>query len=308
MQYSNDILTVLVGKQIFDWSVTDTVSPSDNLSPRDWTDLIEWERIGIPAINIKVGQDHYLQAVYVPFFTPSKLPLINERWIPESSPSLITPEDLPDKTRGQFAVRTGTTAHSIDFALTYFNGFSFSPALFVAPAGNGNLGTESEYFNEQVVSASISTVIENTAMRAEIGYFDQNGEEDFFQYVIGADREWSNIISPPDSFYALVQYVNAVKTGGVSLSNPELTDFRQVFNNSIMSRLKYTFPGGRWAIKLEGALDLGRFDSYVEPAVVLTLNSFEIEAGISIISGEEGTFWGSFDKNDRLFLTTKYSF
>jgi hypothetical protein len=308
-EYNRGILWARLGKQIFDWSVTDTVSPSDNLSPRDWSDLIEWERVGVPAVNLRVGQDRYLQMVYVPFFTPSKLPLQNDRWIPEALPELTPAEaDRPDTDRGQFALRLGAALRGVDLAITYFNGFSISPAFLPVADGNAAFRIRPVYFKAQVVSASMATQVAAVAVRAEAGYFDQDGEDDFVQYVLGADREWVNTIKPTDSFYVLIQYVHELKIHARSLGDPELTDFRRIFNNSLLARLKYTFSGERWALKLEAVCDLADHDSYIAPTVILTLKNLEVELGVSMISGSTGTFWGGFASNDRLFLKGVYSF
>ena len=154
----------------------------------------------------------------------------------------------------------------------------------------------------------MATQVATVAVRAEAGYFAQHGEDDFVQYVLGADREWVNVIKSSDSFYALIQYVNEFKIHKRSLADPELTDFRRIFNHSLMSRLKYTFPGERLALKLEAVFDLVDHDSYIAPAVVLTLKSLEVELGVAVISGNPGTFCGGFASNDRLFLKMTYSF
>lgn len=38
-----------VGRQVHDWSVTDTVSPSDLLNPRDWRDPTRSRKIALPS-------------------------------------------------------------------------------------------------------------------------------------------------------------------------------------------------------------------------------------------------------------------
>ncbi len=62
------------GKQVFDWSVADTISPSDNIAPRDYLDVVEWKRMGAPSVSARLGYDSFVEFVYIPWFTPSKLP------------------------------------------------------------------------------------------------------------------------------------------------------------------------------------------------------------------------------------------
>ena len=100
-QYESDSVKFSLGKQVFDWSVTDTVSPTDSLNPRDWTDIIEWERIGVPAASVTVGNDTYLQFVAA-MFSVSRLP--EESWTGD------LPVEMDEEGRGapQLALRSAT--------------------------------------------------------------------------------------------------------------------------------------------------------------------------------------------------------
>ncbi len=70
-----------------------------------------------------------------------------------------------------------------------------------------------------------------------------------------------------------------------------------------MGQMKYTFTDSReWSVKLEGTFNLSKHDFYLQPSLLWEGKPMSIEAGIDLIVGITGTFWGKFDRNDRFFL------
>ncbi len=80
-----------IGKQIFAWGKADGFNPTDNLNPRDYIDLfVEEEKIGVPAINLLYyWNDFTFDMVFIPTYTPTRLPLLNSRH------SFVDPDNLP---------------------------------------------------------------------------------------------------------------------------------------------------------------------------------------------------------------------
>ena len=80
-----------VGKQIFSWGKADGFNPTDNLNPRNYIDLfVEEEKIGVPAVNLLYyWRDFTCDIVFIPTYTPTRLPLVNSRY------SFLDPKMLP---------------------------------------------------------------------------------------------------------------------------------------------------------------------------------------------------------------------
>jgi hypothetical protein len=65
-----------LGKQQIFWGRADTWNPTDNITPFDYLDLLDAERLGIAAVRIRryFGASS-LDLVWTPLFTPTRLPL-----------------------------------------------------------------------------------------------------------------------------------------------------------------------------------------------------------------------------------------
>jgi len=303
-EYTEDLFKLRVGKQIFDWSVCDTISPNDNINPRDWVDVVEWERVGVPSINLRYGDSTFWELVYIPWSTPSKLP--TGRWEYDLPSGLVSDgADSPDNDYDQFAVRAGTNISGWDLGASYYHGFSYNPAVRM----NLNLIVPT-YIREDVFAISATGEIgAGLMLRSEVGYFRQYGDDDFVQFVIGADRFWNDVFRPTDEFYLLVQYVDEIEVDDISPASFRRYDFRRSFSRSIMARAQYTFDDTRqWSVKLEGSYNLEKGDSYVQPSISWRKNNFELEAGVGFASGPKDEFWGGWRENDRAFLKCTYHF
>jgi len=63
-----------------------------------------------------------------------------------------------------------------------------------------------------------------------------------------------------------------------------------------------------WTIKIEGAVNLGESDVYIEPALIWRKRSVEFELGFDIMAGNRDTFWGGYRDNDRIYSKLTYKF
>lgn len=303
-------LRIRTGKQIYDWSVTDTISPSDNISPRDWTDIIRSERIGVPSLDVRLGYDSYVQFVYMPLFSPSKLPVAGSRWERSLHQGLVNEEqETISSDSGQFAVRAGHVWNGFDLGVSFFTGYGYSPSFKLETVSVTETGLVPVYRREEVFAASLAKELSGCTLRSEVGYFNQDKEDDFVQGVVGIDREWGSIFKSVDSLYTLLQYTNEVKTQDADPVGFETIDFRRIFNNAILGKVIYSLDDSNtWKAKLTGVYNLSDRDSYFEPAVTWSKRNFNIEAGVDVMSGTRDTFFGGYSQNDRFFITMTYKF
>ncbi len=310
VDYKRNRLTLRIGKQIFDWSVTDTISPSDNLSPRDWTDILESERVGIPAAYLRFGYGAYAELAYIPWFTPSKLPVIGGRWERDLPPGLVNEEqEIIGRNHGQASLRIGAALEGFDLNAVYYRGYSFSPSFKLMPASGGLFGLVPMARFEEVYAVSAVRAVGGYSLRGEAGYFRQRNEDDFAQFVLGIDREWSGILKPVDSLYILLQYADEIVTQHDNPVGFATIDFRRILNKACMAKATYSFDAERrWTLKLEGSYNLGDKDGFFEPALIYRKRSIELEAGVDILSGGEQTFFGGYGGNDRFYTKITYKF
>src|SRR3954467_1374733 len=74
-------LTVDAGKQFIRWGKTDIVTPTDRFAPRDFLNVIDTEFIAVIGVRSVVQvRDETFEGVWLPRFTPSRVPLLDQRW------------------------------------------------------------------------------------------------------------------------------------------------------------------------------------------------------------------------------------
>jgi hypothetical protein len=134
-------LTVDAGKQFIRWGKTDIVTPTDRFAPRDFLNVIDAEFIAVIGVRAVVQvDDETFEGVWLPRFTPSRVPLLDQRW------TVVTgqPAELPLVDGGsvlpggsQAGVRWSHVGAGLEYSLSFFDGFNhlpnIAPALQPAP-------------------------------------------------------------------------------------------------------------------------------------------------------------------------------
>ncbi len=296
VEYRHDWFRARIGNQLFgSWGVTDTVSPMNNINPRDMLDIVWWRYLAVPAMDLKIGGDTFIEAVIIPWFTPSKLPLTGSRWERDLGGLQLANQDLRDRNDAQYALRTGTMIKGFNLSASYYKGYFSSYKL------NGMILTPI-YRPEEVFAASATKGIAGFNLRAEAGYFNQSGDDKFIQYVVGADRQWSQMFQSSDSLFILAQYCGEEVTQANNPTGLPIIDFRRIFKNSIMAKAEYApDENGPWRLRLETSYGLSEHGLYAQPSVGWRQDKYEIKAGADLFAGPKESFFGGYRDNNRLF-------
>ncbi len=308
-EYSSEWFKVKVGQQIFNWSVTDTISPSDNICPRNWTRIFDWERDSVPAINLRVGKEIFGQAI-VSLFTPSKLPAPGGRWGRELPPGVqVTDQDIPSRQRIQFAGRVGGNVKGIDLTGSVYYGYSVSPFYRIEPISLKSAQIIPGYNLETVYAHSAAKSYKGFNFRAEAGYFAQHRGDRYLQGVLGVDREFNKLFTENDSLTLLLQYQNHLITKHDNPLGARAIDFRRSLDGGPLARIQYSLDSEKkYTLKVEGFYNFSKGDSYVSQAFVWKYKSFETEVGVRFLSGGHDTFMGNWGNNSEVYLKTKFYF
>src|SRR5450432_585117 len=79
--YTRGKLTFEAGKQFIRWGKADVLNPTDRFAPRDFVNVIDTDFLGITAARLTYGtQSDTIDLVFSPRLTPSRVPLLNQRW------------------------------------------------------------------------------------------------------------------------------------------------------------------------------------------------------------------------------------
>jgi hypothetical protein len=307
IEYLRNKWEIRAGYRIADWSVTDTVSPSDNLNPLDLSLIPEWERRSIPMATVRYGYDTYAEVAVKPFFSPTILP--EYRWEQEA-PGVSFAESREEEDDPQVGIRFGTVWGGTDLQLSFYHGYANNPYGEVAERTLQGIKVEPRFSKEDVISLGAVRDLPFGGLlgRADVGYFHQDHGDDFVQYVIGVEKNWQNMISSGDRIFILLQFCGEEVTDQDE-EVIEITDFRRVFKDSLIGKAHYQFGrGSPWKIKFRGSYNPEEGDSFLEPALQWSKRSWRAEVGLQVVSGPKDTFWGQYGDNDCAFLKLTYKF
>ena len=126
-------LTVDVGKQFIRWGKADIVIPTDHFAPRDFLGVIDNEFLAVSGGRASVQwRSESFDAVWVPFLTPSRTPLLNQRWttVPPGAEAVeLFDASGPLPEGSQSGIRWGHITGRYEFSLSYFDGFNHLPNI-----------------------------------------------------------------------------------------------------------------------------------------------------------------------------------
>lgn len=125
-------LSIDVGKQFIRWGKADIVNPTDRFAPRDFLNVIDNEFLAVRGARavLELGSST-LDAAWVPVFTPSRLPLLNQRWTAVESGVDLEARNGDDAfpRRSQVGVRWGRIGGGHEYSVSFYDGVNHLPDL-----------------------------------------------------------------------------------------------------------------------------------------------------------------------------------
>ncbi len=302
-----------VGKQIFSWGKADGFNPTDNLNPRDYIDLfVEEEKIGVPAINLLYyWNDFTFDLVFIPTYTPTRLPLINSRhsFLDPEIPFVVNGRELPADTlsSSQSGIRILRHISGWDFSLSYYDGYDDLTLVTI----ESDQSLTPRYNRTQVIGADFATTFGGLGVHGEAAqfFYDGSKDADYFQYILGIDYTWANVIYDHDIFLILEYMGDTTTQSREDKRTAFASGLGRVFSNSFLSTIIYKFSD---TLELENKLlfNMNHHLSYViKPEVHYDISDeLKLTLGVDFIEGVQDTFFGRFDKDNRSYFFLRYSF
>lgn len=319
-----------VGKQIINWGKADAINPTNNLNAIDYTDVFdtEDETIGLMALNASYFVENWkLQGVFSSIFqksifaekpesrwyiNPFEL-IANDLGIQNYKPTYIPlKEPETDLRSSQLGLYIGNSINGFDFSFSYYNGFSHIPnakTLDITPVGPDtmSIAMENSYNRQQVLGCDFATTIGKLGLRGEGAYFipkDILIPNPYFRYVVGLDRNISNVIGQ-NNLFIIMQWIQEINEKGIHYST---FDMNHLFKKSLMIRLQSDIAAiGN--ISIQALYNVDNRDYYIRPQVEFTVvDDVNFLVMADLFEGNKDAFFGIFDSNDRVLFKLKYSF
>jgi hypothetical protein len=296
-------LTVEVGKQLIRWGKADILNPTDRFAARDYLSVVDTEFLGVLAgrATVEHGPDT-LELVIQPRFTPSRMPLFNQRWtvVPEPLRGLAI-QDAGARYPGgpQYGVRWNHLGAGFETSVSFFDGYHHLP-LFAGVATNGSVAVERFYPKLRTVGADAAVPLPWFTVKAEAAWFTSK--------------------TPQADEYVLHVWQLERQVGELSLvggyAGEWVTKRRNPFgftpdrglSRAFLGRAGYTIDTRRsvaseWAVREDGDGAWGRFE-YSQSFG----QHWRAIGGFTLIRGDTADFLGQYRRNSHVFLTFRYSF
>lgn len=185
-------LDLKIGRQRIEWGTADKFNPTNNLNPYDLEDILDFgRRRPTEAINLNYyfNSDFSLQAVFVPIFKSSNLPIgiFSEVLTPEFAvPSEFTVKNINTnietpkltlKENSSLGFRFKGFAKGIDFSLSYSNvydAFPFNTENVITPFdafGGINVNSTLTYSRTNIFGIDLSSNLRGIGVWAEAALF-----------------------------------------------------------------------------------------------------------------------------------------
>jgi hypothetical protein len=298
-------VTIELGKQVVRWGKTDILNPTDRFAPRDYLTVIGADVLAVTAARVTIAsQTDSLDLVYTPRFTPSRAPLLDQRWVVEPEEARGLPlidggANFPGG--GQYGIRWNRMSKLLEYSFSYFHGFNhlpwlegqFEPAL-------GGISVRRNYAELDTVGADAAIPLPWFTVKAEAAWYDSNTPQAdrYVLYVVQAERQ-------SGEWMFLGGYTGEAVTG----NRNEITfDPERGLAKALVGRASLTI-NTRSSVTFEAAVRQNGQGLYGKLEYSRMLGRhWRVTGRIVGLHGDENDFLGQYSRNSFGSLIIRYSF
>ena len=287
-------LTVDAGKQFIRWGKTDIITPTDRFAPRDFLNVVDNELLAVTGVRaVAQLRSETFEAVWVPRFTPSRVPLLNQRWavVPADVamlPIVQIPATLPGGSES--GVRWSHVGAGFEYAASFFDGFNHLPTI-----DRGLI-----YPPIRMYGADAAAPTRWFTIKAEAAYFTSSSiaADEYILYVVQIERQTGEWV-----------LVGGYAGEAVTERRGSLTFAPdRGLTRSVVGRASYTLDVNR-SIAFEGALRQNGDGEYAKLEYSQARGQHWRATLTAVgIGGHADDFLGQYHRNSHFTATVRYSF
>lgn len=295
--------TAEFGRQFIRWGKTDILNPTDRFAPKDYlSSVVDTDFLGVNAARVTYESGaNTIDVVWQPLFTPSRTPLLNQRWtaLPAEATG-IRIQDAGARYPGgaQYGVRWNHVAAGYEYSLSFFDGRQNLPSFDAALTATGaSLGRA--YPRLRLYGADTAVPLPWFTVKSEAAYLTSAtpGAQEYGLYVVQVERlvrEWSFVGG----------YAGSYTTREPATPLQFAAD--RGFAKSFVGRAGLTIDANR-STAIETAVRAnGSFLRYEYTHA--TGQHWRTVAGAAWIRGDVRDFLGQYRRNSYASLAIRYSF
>lgn len=298
-------LTAVAGKQFIRWGKADILNPTDRFAPKDYLTVTDPEFLAILATRVTYDTGtNSLDLVWQPRFTPSRTPLLNQRWtvLPAESES-VPLEDLGSQFPGRssFGARWNHLGSGYEFSLSYYDGFNYLPDF---EGGLNPAGTAVEFSRFypalRLYGADAAVPLHWFTVKTEAAYYTSpdHQQDEYVIYVLQVDRQIKEL-----------SIVAGYAGDAITSRTPALQFSPELgFARAILAHAQYTIDPNR-SVAIEAAIRQNGQGSWLRSEYSQTFGQhWRATAGFTWIRGNPADFLGQYHRNSFALLALRYSF
>jgi hypothetical protein len=306
-------LTIDFGKQFIRWGKADILTPTDRFAPRDYVNVIDPEFLAVRALRVVLERSSKtLDVVWQPWFTPSRLPLLNQRWT-AAPPGIVLvrrEEAIAIPERSQVGVRWGETRGSYEYSVSFYDGHNHLPNIetpafalppeVAVPLTPVTVEISVRYPTLRMYGGDAAFPMPWFTAKGEIGYFTTStaSTDEYALYVVQLERQSGEWVLVGGYAGEVVTAQAADRTFA-----PDRGTAR-----TFLGRASYTIDVNRSAA-IEGAIRQDGRGSYVKGEYSQARGShWRATLSGAWLRGQPDDFLGQYRRNSHIALGIRYSF
>lgn len=296
--------TAELGRQFIRWGKADILNPTDRFAPKDYlSNVVDADFLGVIAarVTIESGNNTY-DLVWQPWFTPSRTPLLDQRWtvVPAQAQG-VTLDDLGARYPGgsQYGARWNHVGSGYEYSFCFFDGFNNLPlfSTIFDPATN-SAGLQRYYPELRLYGADAAVPLRWFTVKGEAAYFSSTtpDTDQYALYVIQLERqvkEWSLVGG----------YAGEILTRA---GNPLEFAPDRGFARSFVGRAGWTIDANRSLAISAAVRAAGSFTRFEYSQTYG--QHWRATAALAWIRGDMTDFIGEYRRNSYASLGIRYSF
>ena len=333
VDYTDSFWGVRIGRQKAAWGKADGIDITNVITPKDMSSFSAMtgddSHLAIDAVRLSLSGDKFTaDAYWIPFFTPSPLPLnegnvLRKFVVPETysvpMPALGTTLSLPISIgsiekpesavwNSEFGVKVSGYFSACDVSLYGFYGWDDKPVLdynmtFTGPMPSG-ITVSGSYKRMAMFGADAAIPVKETVLRTELAFFPMRyfgASEQRNQLSALAGIDWM-----PVNWTLTAQYYCDVVLGDL-----EPIEREDAYKHGATISVSRQLLNETLEVSLSGLLNFNDFDSLINPSVNYSLSDqIKLEGGAYIfVPGPKADGeYGAYKDLSTIYIRAKYSF
>lgn len=299
-------LTFEGGRQFIRWGKADILNPTDRLAPKDFLNVLTTDFLGVTAVRGTYERGgETLDIVVQPVFTPSRTPLLNQRWaaLPEEAAQFAIREaPVQYPKRAAAGARWNHVGDGYEFSLSFYDGFNHLPvyAASSTPLPPPTIVLQRIHPQMRMYGGDAAVPTRWLTLKGEAAYFTSTSPlaDNYVLYVIQAERQRGEWL-----------FVGGYAGETVTERRVQI-DFApdRGLAKTFLGRASYNIDPNR-SIAFESAVRQNGKGFYGKFEYTQAIGAhWRVTAAANVLRGAREDFLGQYRRNSNLMLVLRYSF